>query len=213
MDDLIRISQDAGAELVVCEADADSRVGRGTVEEFMGQYRPTHFVHCTTVGGTAAGTLAELAESTMRQAQGGCLVLVDGDVGMLAHCEQRLSLSGARVVQVLSSPGDRLPEETAALVGDIIGSPDDADQGQVVHVDVEGAERRGRVERTIRRVLGLAANASLSGAALGSTEGWDSLHHIELVLSLESEFGIRVSAEDIERTRDATGLVDLVLRS
>ncbi len=30
-------------------------------------------------------------------------------------------------------------------------------------------------------------------------ESWDSLHHLELVLALEQEFGIQISPEEIEQ--------------
>jgi len=58
----------------------------------------------------------------------------------------------------------------------------------------------------LKRVLAIAADvfqvpeSSLSAASTPDTvESWDSLHHLELVLALEQEFGIQISPEEIEQ--------------
>jgi len=41
-------------------------------------------------------------------------------------------------------------------------------------------------------------------------EGWDSLSHIRLVLTVERAFGVKFSASEIGKLKDVAGLVDLV---
>jgi acyl carrier protein len=61
-------------------------------------------------------------------------------------------------------------------------------------------------KRVLKRVLRIAADvfqvpeSSLSaGSTPDTVESWDSLHHLELVLALEQEFGIQISPEEIEQ--------------
>jgi acyl carrier protein len=68
------------------------------------------------------------------------------------------------------------------------------------------AEARAQSKRVLKRVLAIAADvfqvpeSSLSAASTPDTvESWDSLHHLELVLALEQEFGIQISPEEIEQ--------------
>jgi len=41
-------------------------------------------------------------------------------------------------------------------------------------------------------------------------EGWDSLSHIRLVLTVERAFGLKFSAAEIGKLQNVAGLVDLV---
>lgn len=68
------------------------------------------------------------------------------------------------------------------------------------------AEAGVQSKRVLKRVLGIAADvfqvpeSSLSAASTPDTvESWDSLHHLQLVLALEQEFGIQISPEEIEQ--------------
>jgi short-subunit dehydrogenase/acyl dehydratase/acyl carrier protein len=54
------------------------------------------------------------------------------------------------------------------------------------------------VAATIRKSLALADGTDLRDAGLGITPGWDSLKHIEVILELESAFGIKFFSEEIE---------------
>lgn len=53
---------------------------------------------------------------------------------------------------------------------------------------------------TLCKVLGLGTSVDLSAAELGSTPGWDSLKHLELLLKLETDLGIRFSAKEMAAT-------------
>jgi acyl carrier protein len=48
-------------------------------------------------------------------------------------------------------------------------------------------------------VFGIDASAIDEQASPGSIEQWDSLRHMNLVLALEEEFGVRFSEEQIEQ--------------
>jgi acyl carrier protein len=61
-------------------------------------------------------------------------------------------------------------------------------------------------KRVLEKVLAIAADifqwpqSALSPASSPDTvETWDSLHHLELVLALEQEFGVQISPEEIEQ--------------
>jgi len=69
---------------------------------------------------------------------------------------------------------------------------------------------RSRAERSIRAVLDLPAGASLRGGGLGLTEGWDSLRQIQIVVALESEFGVRLRSADLAEARRFEELCDAV---
>jgi acyl carrier protein len=46
--------------------------------------------------------------------------------------------------------------------------------------------------------------------AANDVEGWDSLSHIRLVLTVERSFGVKFSASEISKLKSVAGLVDLV---
>jgi acyl carrier protein len=43
-----------------------------------------------------------------------------------------------------------------------------------------------------------------------NVEGWDSLRHIRLLLTVERSLGVKFSALEIGKLKDVAGLVDLV---
>ncbi len=43
-------------------------------------------------------------------------------------------------------------------------------------------------------------------------EGWDSLNHINIVVAVESSFGVKINTAEIEDLRNVGELVDLVQR-
>lgn len=69
----------------------------------------------------------------------------------------------------------------------------------------------------LKRVLAIAADVfQVPEARLGpasspdTVESWDSLHHLELVLALEQEFGIQISPEEIEQLLSIELIADLM---
>jgi len=53
-----------------------------------------------------------------------------------------------------------------------------------------------RIIEIIAEVVKISPDELIPDSALGSTRGWDSLAHLELVTRLEQESGIRLSPED-----------------
>jgi NAD(P)-dependent dehydrogenase (short-subunit alcohol dehydrogenase family)/acyl dehydratase/acyl carrier protein len=62
-----------------------------------------------------------------------------------------------------------------------------------------GASENGRspAAAVICKLLQLPAEADLTNAGLGTTPGWDSLKHIELLLSLEASLGIHFDSSEM----------------
>jgi acyl carrier protein len=56
---------------------------------------------------------------------------------------------------------------------------------------------RDRLRALIADVFGMAPADVPDDASAETIEGWDSLHHLELMMGLEMEFGVTVSSEDI----------------
>jgi FkbH-like protein len=61
----------------------------------------------------------------------------------------------------------------------------------------------------VRKVLQLPPDADLTHAGLGFTRGWDSLKHIELLVSVESALGIRFGSGEMEAIHRFTELDSL----
>jgi len=56
---------------------------------------------------------------------------------------------------------------------------------------------RERVRALIADVFGLAPAEVGDDASPDTIPSWDSLHHLELMMGLELEFGVKVSTEDV----------------
>lgn len=67
-----------------------------------------------------------------------------------------------------------------------------------------------RLDATIRFALGLPLNADLHAIGYGTTDGWDSLGHMQLVEAIEAEFGISVSPGDVFAMSDYQAIREVV---
>jgi short-subunit dehydrogenase/acyl dehydratase len=74
---------------------------------------------------------------------------------------------------------------------------------------VTAADTPDLVSAVVRKVLRLPAGAELRGGGLGVTAGWDSLKHIEIILSIETELGLRFTSAEIETTHNFDDLKTL----
>jgi acyl carrier protein len=68
-----------------------------------------------------------------------------------------------------------------------------------------------RLYRTIEAALGVGPGLLSEQSSPQSIAEWDSLNHITLVMALESEFGIEMSAEDALEMR-TVGRIRSILR-
>ena len=67
------------------------------------------------------------------------------------------------------------------------------------------------VETLVAEVLQLAAGTITDDLAMNEVDAWDSLKHMELIVSLEQSFGIELSFDEIVVMR-SVGEIKRVLR-
>lgn len=66
------------------------------------------------------------------------------------------------------------------------------------------------IDAEVRRFFRLPADSDLSAAGLNLTPGWDSLRHIELMLHLETAFGLAFTSAEMEKTVRYADLTRLI---
>jgi len=54
-----------------------------------------------------------------------------------------------------------------------------------------------RLSQTVAEVLGVTPDELSEESSPDTVSSWDSLGHLNLVIALEEEFGIRLSADDV----------------
>ncbi len=69
----------------------------------------------------------------------------------------------------------------------------------------------GRLRALMHDIFPQLSPEEIPKAALDRTPGWDSLAHLQLMMTVEREFGIEIPASDMPRVTDYTGL-DALLR-
>ena len=69
---------------------------------------------------------------------------------------------------------------------------------------------QARVLNVVSQVLGIPVDAITDDSSPESIEAWDSLKHMNLVLALEEEFGIRFSDERIVAMLSVRSIKDAV---
>ena len=73
------------------------------------------------------------------------------------------------------------------------------------------ASSRGRLYATIESTLGVPAGTLDEDSSPETIPSWDSLNHLNLVMAVESEFGISLSPQDVVDMRNV-GLIRTILR-
>lgn len=68
-----------------------------------------------------------------------------------------------------------------------------------------------KLDDAIRLGLGLPADVDLSTIAYGETDQWDSVAHMQLVVAIESAFGIMIETDDVIAMSDY-GVIRQILR-
>lgn len=69
---------------------------------------------------------------------------------------------------------------------------------------------RERVIKVVSDVLGLPPEAIADQSSPETVESWDSLKHMNLVLALEEEFGVRFSDESIVSMLSVRSIIETV---
>lgn len=54
---------------------------------------------------------------------------------------------------------------------------------------------RERIQRVMAETFRVSPDTIGGDASIETVPGWDSLHHLELMLALEIEFGVRISTD------------------
>ena len=67
-----------------------------------------------------------------------------------------------------------------------------------------------RVRRMVADVLGVPQAQVTRQTSPETIDTWDSIQHLNIVLSLEQEFGVSVPPEDIDKLRSVGDIVDMV---
>lgn len=66
------------------------------------------------------------------------------------------------------------------------------------------------LERTVRKVFSLAASERLESVVYKDHPRWDSLGHIQLILALEKEFGVKFSSEEVINIRTVADIAAIL---
>ena len=67
------------------------------------------------------------------------------------------------------------------------------------------------IKKMISTVLGIPLEGVEDDLAVGDVPEWDSLGHLRLLSSLESEFGITLDIEQTLEIEDVEDIVDVIL--
>ena len=70
-----------------------------------------------------------------------------------------------------------------------------------------------RLSQTVAEVLGVATDLLSEDSSPDTISSWDSLGHLNLIIALEEEFCIRLSAEDVLAMRSVSSIRNILQRS
>lgn len=77
----------------------------------------------------------------------------------------------------------------------------------VMQTSVKGVER---LYQTIAQVLDVEVDELSDEVSLDALPTWDSLNHLNLIMALESEFGVNLTAEDALNMRSVGAMRELL---
>jgi acyl carrier protein len=77
-------------------------------------------------------------------------------------------------------------------------------------VQVDKAEVLSQVRDILADVLDLPDLSVTQQTTAEDVEGWDSFNHINIVVAVESKFGIKFHTAEVEELRNVGDLVELV---
>ena len=71
-------------------------------------------------------------------------------------------------------------------------------------------EIQDRLTKTFHKVFGDSSLVITPDTTASDVEGWDSLTHVRLLLTIEREFRIRITATEAENLRTVGDLIQLI---
>jgi len=75
------------------------------------------------------------------------------------------------------------------------------------------SKKENRLTRMVAEVLGVTPDLLSEESSPETVSSWDSLGHLNLVMALEEEFGINLSAEDVLAMRTMGSIHRILHRS
>ncbi|MEL7473004.1 MAG: acyl carrier protein [Planctomycetota bacterium] len=75
---------------------------------------------------------------------------------------------------------------------------------------MDQATIRSDIQRVLAETLGVDQSAITPDADSASIEGWDSVNHLNIVLALETTFGVSFEPEEIEAMASVAGVERVV---
>ena len=66
-----------------------------------------------------------------------------------------------------------------------------------------------KVIEIIARILGVDIEDVEMDTSIGDLPGWDSLHHLQIIVELQNEFNVKYSQEDLAELEDVSDLIAL----
>lgn len=73
-------------------------------------------------------------------------------------------------------------------------------------------DRLALVQRLFREIFEDDALTVTAGTTQADVDGWDSLAHLKIILSLEEALGIRFETEEVATIRSVAGLLQAIER-
>ncbi|CAN5249052.1 acyl carrier protein [soil metagenome] len=68
------------------------------------------------------------------------------------------------------------------------------------------------IEGVVREVLNDPSVSLDERTEALDVDGWDSLHHVRILLGVEARFGVRFDMEELQDLADVSALVDLTVK-
>jgi acyl carrier protein len=105
-----------------------------------------------------------------------------------------------------SAPPDLPPESHRTAVD---RTPDG---GTLVSDETQRSRIAGKVSAIVARILGIETGRVTESADLVTDLGADSLDAVELVMTLQEEFGVEISDDMCESAHSVKDVIDLIVR-
>lgn len=74
------------------------------------------------------------------------------------------------------------------------------------------AEIIERIQSILRDVLDLEDLTISRATSAPEVDGWDSLAHINIIVAMEKDFGVRFALGELEELKNVGDMVDLVIK-
>ena len=72
---------------------------------------------------------------------------------------------------------------------------------------------RSQIREIIAEIFGLDLEVVPEDASSENVEGWDSLHHLELMLEVELRFGVRIETNDMAKLLSVEAIMEFLRES